>query len=85
MALSYFFRALSQIPHSINCVLDTMSNLNLQEIHDFAVDVAKKAGEMILKASNSRLASNLYSITEKKNCPSLPGREELIISRRSSH
>jgi len=49
-----------------------MTNLNLQEIHDFAVSLAKKAGGMILKASNSRLSSTTSSMAEKKNCPFLP-------------
>jgi len=47
-------------------------SLNLQEIHDFAVELAKKAGGMILKASNSRLSSITASMSEKKNCPSHP-------------
>jgi hypothetical protein len=49
-----------------------MSGLNLQEIHDFAVELAKKAGGMILKASNSRLSNATSSMAEKKNCPFLP-------------
>jgi len=45
-----------------------MSGLNLQEIHDFAIDLAKKAGKMILEGSNKRLSSNTTSTSEKKNC-----------------
>jgi hypothetical protein len=48
---------------------DTMTSLNLQEIHDFAVDVAKNAGAMILAASNTRLSSTTSTTSEKKNCP----------------
>jgi len=58
-------------PHSTSPFLSSiikMSTLNLQEIHDFAVDVAKKAGQMILKASNTRLSSSSTTIAEKKNC-----------------
>jgi len=51
---------------------DIMTDLNLQEIHDFAVDLAKQAGKMILKASNSRLSSTSSSTAEKLNCPSPP-------------
>ena len=49
-----------------------MTGLVLQEIHDFAVKVAKDAGMVIMKASNSRLSSNVGSMSEKKNCPFLP-------------
>ena len=61
-----------------------MSNLNLQEIHDFAVELAKKAGGMILKASNSRLSSTSSGMSEKKNCPFLP-KLLLIVSRGSGY
>lgn len=40
-----------------------MADLNLQEIHDFLVEVAKKAGEMITSAKPSTQTSG-----EKKNC-----------------
>jgi hypothetical protein len=46
----------------------TMSDLPLQEIHDFAVALAKKAGEVILKASNSRLSTTSATMEEKMNC-----------------
>jgi hypothetical protein len=49
-----------------------MSDLNLQEIHDFAIELAKKAGGMILKASNSRLSNSTSTMAAKKNCPFLP-------------
>jgi hypothetical protein len=52
--------------------ISIMTDLNLQEIHDFAVDLAKQAGKMILKASNSRLSSTSSSTAEKLNCPSPP-------------
>jgi hypothetical protein len=45
----------------------TMTDLNLQEILLFAVDIAKDAGRMILKASNSRLSSTSSTMSEKKN------------------
>jgi hypothetical protein len=47
---------------------DVMAELNLQEIHDFAVALAKEAGAMILAASNTRLSSKLTAASEKKNC-----------------
>jgi hypothetical protein len=50
----------------------TMTSLNLQEIRDFAIDLAKQAGTMILKASNSRLSVSSSSTAEKLNCPSPP-------------
>jgi hypothetical protein len=45
----------------------TMTELNLPEILEFAVSVAKDAGRMILKASNSRLSSTSSTMSEKKN------------------
>jgi len=48
-----------------------MTDLDLQEIHDFAVELAKRAGTMILKASNSRLSGTSSSAAEKLNCLSL--------------
>jgi hypothetical protein len=49
-----------------------MSDLALKEIHDFAVALAKNAGAVILKASNSRLSSTSTTTEEKKNCLFLP-------------
>ena len=49
-----------------------MSSLNLQEIHDFAIELAKKAGQMILTASNTRLSGPSTTMAEKKNCPLHP-------------
>lgn len=45
-----------------------MSEVNLSEVHDFAVDLAKKAARMILEASNKRLSSTATTTSEKKNC-----------------
>lgn len=42
-----------------------MADLNLQEIHDFLIEVAKKAGEMITSAKPSTTTTG-----EKKNCES---------------
>jgi myo-inositol-1(or 4)-monophosphatase len=56
-----------------------MANLDLREIHDFAVDLAKKAGEMILKASNSRLSSIASTVSEKKNCTPQISESQLIV------
>lgn len=38
-----------------------MADPNLQEIHDFLIDLARKAGEMITSANPSR-------VDTKKNC-----------------
>lgn len=43
-----------------------MADLDLQEIHDFLISVAKKAGEMITSARPSTTTSG-----EKKNCKHL--------------
>ena len=40
-----------------------MGEPNLQEVHDFLIDLAKKAGEMILAANPSATATG-----SKKNC-----------------
>jgi hypothetical protein len=51
-----------------------MDTLNLTAIHDFAVELAKNAGQMILKASNTRLSSPSTTMAEKKNCLFHPSR-----------
>lgn len=51
-----------------------MDTLNLTAIHDFAVELAKNAGQMILKASNTRLSSSSTTMAEKKNCLFHPSR-----------
>jgi hypothetical protein len=68
--IKYSFTQLTcrHIPSKFN-----MSDLNLQEIHEFAIELAKKAGNVILEASNSRLSNTSSSVGEKKNCPRLPG------------
>lgn len=42
----------------------TMSDLDLQEVLQFAVEVAKQAGKMILKASDSRAS---FAVETKKS------------------
>lgn len=82
--LSFAVAGLSQNPQPADirpfAVIDycqTMSNLNLQEIHDFAVEIARNAGGMILKASNSRLSNTISTMAEKKNCPLLPSSDTI--------
>lgn len=42
-----------------------MAEPNLQEIHDFLIELAKKAGDMVTSANPS-------TIDTKKNCKPLP-------------
>lgn len=42
--------------------------INLQEIHDFAISLAKDAGTVMLEASKSRLSVVNGAVKEKKNC-----------------
>ena len=54
---------------------DAMTMLNLQEIHDFAVELAKNAGAVIMSASDTRLSSTMSTASEKKNCTLLGGED----------
>jgi hypothetical protein len=66
------FREISIDVGGPNTSIVIMSDLALKEIHDFAVALAKNAGAVILKASNSRLSSTSTTTEEKKNCLFLP-------------
>jgi myo-inositol-1(or 4)-monophosphatase len=44
-----------------------MADLNLQEIHDFMISIAKQAGERIVSATPTTGAAG-----SKKNCTPLP-------------
>jgi len=53
---------------SVTDDIDTMTDLNLQEILEFAISVAQDAGGMILQASRSRLSTTSSTMSEKMNC-----------------
>lgn len=44
-------------------VIDIMADINLQEVHDFMIDIARKVGERITSATPSTGAAG-----SKKNC-----------------
>lgn len=52
--------------HQANCKHITMADINLQEIHDFLISIAKKAGDMITSARPSTAVSG-----SKKNSADL--------------
>jgi hypothetical protein len=56
----------SIVSHTLNRV--TMANLNLQEIHDFMISIAKQAGERIVAAKPTTEGAG-----SKKNCMYLQG------------
>lgn len=68
-------------PGSVRLELDNMAEPNLQEIHDFLISLASKAGEMITTAHPS-----MSNIDTKKNCKfpespyDIPHHSHLLIS-----
>jgi hypothetical protein len=50
---------------------DIMSSVDPQAVHDFAIEVAKRAGMMILEASAARLNNAESETSEKVNCKPL--------------
>ena len=50
------------LTHCVRIIFHKMSGINLQEVHDFLIDVAKKAGNVITSARPTTTATG-----EKKN------------------